>query len=201
MNLSPTTEEIGCYPWCYRRWRRRQRPGRNSQEATVVSSLGSHIHVWHRIGLCGTYVPPPVCLTAAFAFGARWIDAPIAFILGVILALLQLVVAKQSMLYSNVFEISAAIITAFLARAFGSIPPTGLFCFSSLTASSIALILPGYTVRKVLSEMGLTCSYGIIGIAVEKYCGWERSNVVCHYRMILSWQALISIHVPWLRVS
>jgi len=86
-------------------------------------------------------------LTIAFAFGARWIDTPIAFILGVILALLQLVVAKQSMLYSNVFEISASIITAFLARAFGSIPPRGLFCFSSLTASSIALILPGYIVR------------------------------------------------------
>ena len=84
----------------------------------------------------------------AFAFGARWIDIPIAFILGIILALLQLVVAKHSMLYSNVFEISASIITSFLARAFGSIPPRGLFCFSSLTASSIALILPGYIVCK-----------------------------------------------------
>ena len=82
----------------------------------------------------------------AFAFGARWIDTPIAFLLGIILALLQLVVAKHSMLYSNVFEISASIILAFLARAFGSIPPRGLFCFSSLTASSIALILPGYIV-------------------------------------------------------
>src|SRR6202035_5554586 len=88
-----------------------------------------------------------VKLIIAFGFGARWIDMPIAFILGIVLALLQLVVAKSSALYSNVFEISAAIITAFLARAFGSIPPRGLFCFSSLTASSIALILPGYIVR------------------------------------------------------
>jgi uncharacterized membrane protein YjjP (DUF1212 family) len=86
-------------------------------------------------------------LIIAFAFGARWIDTPIAFLLGIVLALLQLVVAQRSMLYSNVFEISASIVTAFLARAFGSIQPRGLFCFSSLTASSIALILPGYIVR------------------------------------------------------
>ena len=89
-----------------------------------------------------------VLLIIAFAFGARWIDIPIAFLLGIILALLQLVVAQRSMIYSNVFEISASIVTSFLARAFGSIPPRGMFCFSSLTASSIALILPGYIVRR-----------------------------------------------------
>ena len=94
----------------------------------------------------GRSSPISTALILAFAFGARWIDTPIAFILGVILALLQLVVAKHSSLYSNVFEISASIVLAFLARAFGSIPPRGLFCFSSLTASSIALILPGYIV-------------------------------------------------------
>lgn len=86
-----------------------------------------------------------VCV-GPFAFGARWIDMPFAFLLGIILALLQLVLARQSSLYSNVFEISASIVTSFLARAFGSIPPRGLFCFSSLSASSIALILPGYIV-------------------------------------------------------
>jgi len=96
----------------------------------------------------------------AFAFGARWIDTPIAFILGIILGLLQLVVAKHSSLYSNVFEISASIILAFLARAFGSIPPRGLFCFSSLTASSIALILPGYIVCMSLFWRGVDVVMG-----------------------------------------
>jgi uncharacterized membrane protein YjjP (DUF1212 family) len=110
--------------------------------------VGCRLHVRSSICLRRTYQSPYTQLTTAFAFGARWIDIPIAFILGVVLALLQLVVAKRSMLYSNVFEISASIITSFLARAFGSIPPRGLFCFSSLTASSIALILPGYIVRK-----------------------------------------------------
>lgn len=86
-----------------------------------------------------------VCV-GPFAFGARLIDLPVAFILGCILGVLQLYVAPQSDLYANVFEISAAVITSFLARAFGSIRGGDLFCFSALAQSSIALILPGYTV-------------------------------------------------------
>ncbi|OKL63581.1 hypothetical protein UA08_01488 [Talaromyces atroroseus] len=83
-----------------------------------------------------------------FAFGARPIDMPIAFVLGCLLGILQLVLSPRSYLYSNVFEISAAVLTSFLARAFGSIPYNGghLFCFSALAQSSIALILPGYMV-------------------------------------------------------
>ncbi|EME49384.1 hypothetical protein DOTSEDRAFT_68236 [Dothistroma septosporum NZE10] len=86
-----------------------------------------------------------VCV-GPFAFGARLIDLPIAFVLGCILGFLQLYVAPASDLYANVFEISAAVITSFLARAFGSIRGGNLFCFSALAQSSIALILPGYTV-------------------------------------------------------
>lgn len=80
------------------------------------------------------------------AFEARLIDLPIAFILGCILGFLQLIVAPRSELYSNVFEISAAVLTSFLARVFGSIHGGNLFCFSALAQSSIALILPGYMV-------------------------------------------------------
>jgi len=100
---------------------------------------------WVRIpvyGLAAACVGP-------FAFGARLIDLPIAFLLGCILGVLQLVVAPRSDLYANVFEITATVITSFLARAFGSIPDGKgghLFCFSALAQSSIALILPGYTV-------------------------------------------------------
>lgn len=83
---------------------------------------------------------------APFAFEARLIDLPIAFILGSILGFLQLIVAPKSDLYSNVFEISAAVLTSFLARAFGSIRGGNLFCFSTLAQSAIALILPGYMV-------------------------------------------------------
>lgn len=81
-----------------------------------------------------------------FAFEARIIDMPICFLLGSILGFLQLIVAPKSELYTNVFEISAAVLTSFLARAFGSIRGGNLFCFSALAQSSIALILPGYMV-------------------------------------------------------
>ncbi|KAJ5793464.1 hypothetical protein N7457_000063 [Penicillium paradoxum] len=83
-----------------------------------------------------------------FAFNARPVDIPVAFLLGCLLGVLQLILSTKSSLYSNVFEISAAVLTSFLARAFGSIKFEGepLFCFSALAQSSIALILPGYTV-------------------------------------------------------
>lgn len=83
-----------------------------------------------------------------FAFNARPVDMPVAFLLGCLLGVLQLVLSPKSSLYSNVFEISAAVLTSLLARAFGSIRFQGepLFCFSALAQSAIALILPGYTV-------------------------------------------------------
>ena len=90
-------------------------------------------------GCCSAFVGP-------FAFGARPIDLPVAFFLGCLLGILQHVLAPRSMLYSNIFEVSAAVLTSFLARAFGSIGNGGVFCFSALTQSAIALILPGYVV-------------------------------------------------------
>lgn len=85
-------------------------------------------------------------MVGPFAFQARPIDMPIAFLLGCLVGALQLVLSPRSNIYSNIFEISAAVLTSFLARAFGSITYGGthLFCFSSLAQSSIALILPGY---------------------------------------------------------
>lgn len=83
-----------------------------------------------------------------FAFNARWIDMPIAFVMGCILGVMQLYAAASSDLYANVFEISASLLMSFLGRLFGSIEYQGerLFCFSALAQSSIALILPGYMV-------------------------------------------------------
>lgn len=97
---------------------------------------------WWRILVMGLAA---VCV-GPFAFGARLIDLPLSFLLGCILGFLQLVVAPTSDLYQNVFEISATVITSFLARAFGSINGGNTFCFAALAQSSIALILPGYTV-------------------------------------------------------
>lgn len=87
-----------------------------------------------------------------WAFGARPIDMPIIFILGSIVGFMRHVVAPHSVLYSNVFEVSVAVLTSFLSRAFGSIPATAsqpgdfMFCFSAIAQSSICLILPGFAV-------------------------------------------------------
>ena len=113
----------------------------STQRLKEVMSRKDKYSRWIRIPVYGLAA---VCV-GPFAFQARLIDLPIAFILGCILGFLQLVVAPASDLYANVFEISAAVVTSFLARAFGSIPYKGgrLFCFSALAQSSIALILPG----------------------------------------------------------
>ncbi|KAJ9312882.1 hypothetical protein DTO271D3_6796 [Paecilomyces variotii] len=88
-----------------------------------------------------------------FAFEARPIDLPMIFVLGCLLGILQHVVAPNSALYSNVFEVFATVLNSFLARALGSIrwgvvngKQQYLFCFSTLVQSSIALILPGFMV-------------------------------------------------------
>jgi uncharacterized membrane protein YjjP (DUF1212 family) len=98
--------------------------------------------IWFRVMLYGF----ASCCVAPFAFEGRFIDLPCAFILGCIVGILQLVFAPSNELYAHVFEVSAAIITSFIARGFGSIQNGELFCFSALAQSSIALILPGYIV-------------------------------------------------------
>ncbi|KAF1850257.1 DUF1212-domain-containing protein [Cucurbitaria berberidis CBS 394.84] len=100
---------------------------------------------WLRVfvyGLASATVGP-------FAFQARFIDLPFCFLLGCIIGWLQLIVAPGNDLISNVFEIGASIITSFAARALGSIRGRDgkeIFCFSAMSQSSIALILPGFMV-------------------------------------------------------
>lgn len=88
-----------------------------------------------------------------FAFQARAIDLPIAFILGCLVGILQYYVNAQSELWASCFTILAPLVTSALARIFGSIGGGGVFCFSALAQSSIALILPGYTVLCAALEL------------------------------------------------
>lgn len=87
-------------------------------------------------------------LTCVWAFGGYWTDMPISFFLGCIVGLLQIVFAAKNPLYSNVLEVTAALITSFGARAFASIggPGQPYFCFGAIAESSICMILPGYIV-------------------------------------------------------
>ncbi len=115
------------------------------QRLNDVMKRPEKFNVWIKIlmyGLASAFVGP-------FAFSARPIDMPIAFVLGCVLGILQLWAAPRSELYSNVFEITASIVTSFAARGMGSIrynDGTSVFCFSALAQSSIALILPGYVI-------------------------------------------------------
>ena len=100
-------------------------------------------------GLASVFVGP-------FAFQARLVDLPVAFLLGSLLGFLQHIVAPRSILYANVMEVFAAVLTSFLARAFGSLRDGKLFCFSALAQSSITMILPGYFVRKTIPPFSIS---------------------------------------------
>ncbi|KAI1079710.1 hypothetical protein F5B20DRAFT_542142 [Whalleya microplaca] len=86
-------------------------------------------------------------------FKSRLIDMPIIFGLGMLLGVLQLVLAPRSKTYSTIFEVSAAIVMTFLARAIASLRGGSLFCFSALAQSSIAMILPGWLVLSSALEL------------------------------------------------
>lgn len=90
-----------------------------------------------------------------YSFSARPIDLPIIFVLGCLVGFMQHILAPTSATYSNVLEVSAAVLTSFLARAFGSISHNGerLFCFSAMAQSSIAMILPGFAVLSSSLEL------------------------------------------------
>ncbi|EFX02065.1 duf1212 domain containing protein [Grosmannia clavigera kw1407] len=113
-----------------------------SSRLEAVMGRRPKFNSWIRVPVYGL---ASVCV-APFAFQGRFIDLPVAFVLGCIVGLLALVAAPHNAMYANVFEISAAVITSFLARAAGSIDNGKMFCFSALAQSSIALILPGYMV-------------------------------------------------------
>jgi uncharacterized membrane protein YjjP (DUF1212 family) len=89
------------------------------------------------------------------SYGARPIDLPIIFLLGSLLGFMQLILADKSELYRHVFEISTAILTSFLARAFGSIHlgPSRTFCFSAISQACLVLILPGFTITNSALEL------------------------------------------------
>ena len=115
----------------------------------IISRKGDRYPLWARILAFGF----GSATVAPFAFNARPIDLPICFFLGVVLGVMQLVVAPRSDLYAAIFEIAATMITSFLSRAFGSIDGGNLFCFAALAQSSIALILPGFVVLCAALEL------------------------------------------------
>jgi uncharacterized membrane protein YjjP (DUF1212 family) len=114
---------------------------------TVINAKDRH-PVWLNVIMYGL-----ASAAVSVFFKARLIDMGPIFILGTLLGVLQLVVSPLSKTYNTVFEISATILMSFIARALGSINNGGLFCFSAIAQSSIALILPGWVCTSYLHIM------------------------------------------------
>ena len=133
------------------------------EELDDVMKAKPRYPVWCRIaafGLAAVSVGP-------FAFSARPVDFAPAFVLGCLLGFLQLVVVPRSEQFRHVFEVFASVMISFVSRGIGSIMHKGqpIFCFSAITQSSIALILPGYIIlTAALDLQGNNLISGAVGM-------------------------------------
>ncbi|KAJ7187258.1 hypothetical protein C8R46DRAFT_1025147 [Mycena filopes] len=93
---------------------------------------------WQQI-LIGGMCSASIC---TISFNGSFLDALVAFPLGALLVVIQLLSVRNE-LYSNVFEITVATLFSFISAALAS---TGLFCYSAIASSSVVLILPGFIV-------------------------------------------------------
>ncbi|GHJ86303.1 hypothetical protein NliqN6_2705 [Naganishia liquefaciens] len=109
-------------------------------------------------GMCSSFI-------CCIAFYGSFVDALISFPLGALLIFVQIIAARND-LYSNVFEISIATISSFLAAALAASP---YFCYTAVASSAIVLILPGYIVLSgslELASRNITSGSVRIGYAV-----------------------------------
>ena len=88
-----------------------------------------------------------------WGFQSQWGDLPIAFVLGGLVGVMQLWLASRPDRYTILFEVFAAALSSFLARAFGSIRGGRRWCFASLSQSSISSMLPGYLISCSILEL------------------------------------------------
>ncbi|KAJ6440250.1 Leptomycin B resistance protein pmd1 [Purpureocillium lavendulum] len=150
---------------------------------------------------------------APVAFQGRMIDTPIALILGSAVGLFQEVWYPADDHFIPLFEMTAGIITAFIARALGSIQNGDMFCFGAIAQSSIVFILPGYMVlssslelhtghivagsarmvHAVISTLFLgygmaigTCLYGLVDSGAT-------TEVGCRDQLERKWQSLLAL--------
>ncbi|TIC72436.1 DUF1212-domain-containing protein [Wallemia mellicola] len=86
--------------------------------------------------LCSAAITP-------MAFDGSFIDALMAAVLGAILVITQMIVAKKES-FSSIFEILIAALNSFLAACLAY---SRYFCFKAVVSGSIVLILPAGSVR------------------------------------------------------
>ncbi|KDN52600.1 DUF1212-domain-containing protein [Tilletiaria anomala UBC 951] len=95
--------------------------------------------VWTRILIAGGLC----CVIAPLSFGGSFVDAWASACFGILLMFLQLRVAKNNAMYSNIFEISVAILISFVSRGLST---TNIFCYQAIASSGVVLVLPGYII-------------------------------------------------------
>ncbi|QRV77600.1 pheromone-regulated membrane protein [Ceratobasidium sp. AG-Ba] len=81
-------------------------------------------------------------LICVMSFGGSFLDMWVAGAGCATIAFLQLHTASKNPIYSNIFEISAAMLVSFVARGLSSIGDD-LFCYSAISSAGVVLILPG----------------------------------------------------------
>jgi uncharacterized membrane protein YjjP (DUF1212 family) len=88
-------------------------------------------------------------LASVVVFGGGWMDSAISSITGLMVAIL-FILSTHFPIYARVFEVSASVCVAMVARALHN-----YCCFTSVAMASILILLPGYTmtmgvVRKIV---------------------------------------------------
>lgn len=122
------------------------------QEIENIQNAPERYSDWFRIflfGLASVVVGP-------FSFSTRPVDFGPIFIMGAVLGFALIKIVPKSEQFSNVFEVFACVIIAFVSRGLGSIQygdGTYVFCFSGMAQSSIAMILPGFMVLNSALEL------------------------------------------------
>ncbi|THC96076.1 hypothetical protein EYZ11_004449 [Aspergillus tanneri] len=109
-------------------------------------------------------------MVGPFAFNARPIDLPVIYFNGCLLGIMQHVIAPRSVLYSNVFEVTATVLTSFIARALGSIVVVydGVLCGSlelqshQIVAGSIRMVYA--IIYSLFLGFGITVGTTIYGL-------------------------------------
>lgn len=86
-------------------------------------------------GLCSAFI-------VIFAFYASFIDALVCAPLGMLMAGVQMLAAKND-LFSNVFEIAIATLISWIAAVLSR---TRVLCYTAMVSGGVVLILPGYIV-------------------------------------------------------
>jgi uncharacterized membrane protein YjjP (DUF1212 family) len=82
-------------------------------------------------------------IIAPMGFGGSFVDAFVAGAFGAGLTFTQLYFAGNNPMFSNVFEITAAIIISFISRMLST---KSVFCYEAIASAGLCLVLPGYII-------------------------------------------------------